>query len=214
MADKRRLTIYEDNAPTEKVIEKSRFITYSAHVESEEEARVFLAALKAEHPFATHICYAFIADKQGNLQRFSDDNEPQGTAGLPILENLKRLDLVYTAVAVVRYFGGVKLGVGGLTRAYFSAAKEHLDGATICEIVPCESWEVVADYSAAEGMEKLMKRYGGEVEKVEYLERVHFFVQVKLSDSEHLRSKVVDFSCGKEEIKVLEQKDGYFPFLK
>ena len=72
---------------SEKVIEKSRFITYSAHVETEEEARAFVAEIRSKHSLATHVCYAFIADKTGNLQRFSDDGEPQGTAGVPILED-------------------------------------------------------------------------------------------------------------------------------
>ncbi|MGN1062502.1 MAG: IMPACT family protein, partial [Candidatus Scatosoma sp.] len=133
------LTIEKSEA-TEKVIEKSRFISYSTHAESEEEARAFLAALQKSHPFATHICYAFICDKQGNAQRFSDNGEPQGTAGMPILENLKNHALVQSALAVVRYFGGVKLGAGGLTRAYFSAAKEHLEKARFSEILPCETW--------------------------------------------------------------------------
>ena len=71
---------------SEKIIEKSRFITFSAHVESEEEARQFVAEIRSKHSLATHVCFAFISDKTGNLQRFSDDGEPQGTAGVPILE--------------------------------------------------------------------------------------------------------------------------------
>ena len=78
----------------EKVIEKSRFLTYCAHVESEESARAFLAEIRGKHTLATHVCYAFIADKIGNLQRFSDDGEPQGTAGVPILEVLKNKKLL------------------------------------------------------------------------------------------------------------------------
>ena len=102
---------------SEKVIEKSRFLTYSEHVQSEDEAKAFIARIRKMHSLATHVCYAFIADKAGNLQRFSDDGEPQGTAGIPILEVLKAIKLYETAVAVVRYFGGIKLGAGGLVRA-------------------------------------------------------------------------------------------------
>ena len=79
------LTVFGSHE-SEKIIEKSRFLTYSTHVESEEEARTFIAEIRAKHPFATHCCFAFVADKLGNLQRFSDDGEPQGTAGVPILE--------------------------------------------------------------------------------------------------------------------------------
>ena len=74
---------------SEKIIEKSRFITYATHVETEDEARAFVAEIRKRHSLATHVCYAFIADKTGNLQRFSDDGEPQGTAGVPMLEVLK-----------------------------------------------------------------------------------------------------------------------------
>ena len=81
---------------SEKIIEKSRFLTYSAHVETEEEARAFLTEIRSLHSLATHVCYAFIADKTGNLQRFSDDGEPQGTAGVPMLEVLKNKKLFET----------------------------------------------------------------------------------------------------------------------
>ena len=114
----------------EKIIEKSRFLAYAAHVESETEAKDFLARLRGEHPLATHVCYGYVSDKLGNEQRFSDDNEPQGTAGIPILNVIKAQKLYETAVAVVRYFGGIKLGAGGLTRAYSSSAEENA-----CEIL-------------------------------------------------------------------------------
>ena len=92
---------------SEKVIEKSRFIAYSEHVESEEEAKNFLSEIRSKHTLATHCCYAFIADKTGNLMRFSDDGEPQGTGGVPVLEVLEREGLTDVAVVVTRYFGGI-----------------------------------------------------------------------------------------------------------
>ena len=91
-------TVYSAHE-SEKIIEKSRFITYATHVESEEEARAFIAEIRKKHSLATHVCFAFIADKLGNLCRFSDDGEPQGTAGMPILEVLKNKGLYETAVA-------------------------------------------------------------------------------------------------------------------
>lgn len=206
---RRTLTI-EKSEPTEKVIEKSRFIAYSAHAESEEAARAFLAALQKAHPFATHICYAYISDKQGNAQRFSDNGEPQGTAGMPILENLKNNALVQSALAVVRYFGGVKLGAGGLTRAYFSAAKEHLEKARFSEILPCETWAFSAEYAAAESVKKLLEKYGL-TPQVSYAEKAEFLLRVKASEAETLRRALCDLLCGKAEITLLEISDGYFP---
>ena len=113
----------------EKTIEKSRFLTYVAHTEGEEEARAYLAHVRALHPLATHVCFGYIADKIGNEQRFSDDGEPQGTAGMPILGVIKAQQLRETTVAVVRYFGGIKLGAGGLTRAYAGGAADGLQAA-------------------------------------------------------------------------------------
>ena len=93
--EKAVLTVFGEHE-SEKIIEKSRFITYSAHAESEEEARSFIAKIRSKHSLATHVCFAFIADKTGNLQRFSDDGEPQGTAGMPILDVLKNKKLSTT----------------------------------------------------------------------------------------------------------------------
>lgn len=207
----RRTVTISASEPTEKIIEKSRFIAYSARIESEEEAKAFLAALKAEHPFATHICYAYIADKQGNLQRFSDNGEPQGTAGMPILENLRVRGLVYAVVAVVRYFGGIKLGAGGLTRAYAACAKEQLESAKLCEILPCEKWRVYAEYAAAEGVKKFLARHGIAPLAVDYAEKATFTLEVRASQSAELRAALNDFLNGKAEIEKFAECDGYFP---
>ena len=109
---------------TQKVIEKSKFITTSRHVEGEEEARAFISSVAEKYKDATHNCYAYIADSLGNFPRFSDDGEPQGTAGMPMLEAIKNSGLYETAVVVTRYFGGIKLGAGGLVRAKISRARK------------------------------------------------------------------------------------------
>ena len=111
---------------TRKTIEKSEFITTSRHVWGEDQAREFVSEVKANYPDATHNCYAFVADNLGNFLRFSDDGEPQGTAGMPILEVLKTNCLYETAIVVTRYFGGIKLGAGGLVRAYSGSAAENI----------------------------------------------------------------------------------------
>ena len=112
---------------TQKVIEKSRFITTSRHVEGEEQAKAFVEEIRGKYPDATHNCSAYICDELGNFLRFSDDGEPQGTAGMPMLEVIKNKKLYQTAVVVTRYFGGIKLGAGGLVRAYSGSAAENLD---------------------------------------------------------------------------------------
>ena len=115
----------------ETVIERSRFICKIRRVGNEDEARAFIEEVRKEHSTATHNCYAYVASEDGNLMKFSDDGEPQGTAGMPMLDVLKNKKLMMTAAVVTRYFGGIKLGAGGLVRAYSGAVSACLSGAEI-----------------------------------------------------------------------------------
>ena len=196
----------------EKVIEKSRFLTYCAHVESEESARAFLAEIRGKHTLATHVCYAFIADKIGNLQRFSDDGEPQGTAGVPILEVLKNKKLFETAVAVVRYFGGVKLGAGGLVRAYSSSAAECLDGADIRVLEVCAEYTIFVDYTGVDGVQKYLSTHTCTLLSTEYGERVAFKIAVKKAEEEAFIRGLVDYMQGRVETRRGEEY--YAPFAE
>ncbi len=202
-------TVYSSHE-SEKIIEKSRFITYSAHVESEEEARAFLAKVRMQHSLATHVCYAFIADKLGNLQRFSDDGEPQGTAGVPILEVLKNKKLYETAVAVVRYFGGVKLGAGGLVRAYSSSASENLDGADIRVLQVCAEYKISVEYTGVDGAQKYISSRHCLLLSTDYNERVQFLVAVKKTDEQAFTQGFVDYMQGK--VKLERGREYYSAF--
>ena len=195
---------------SEKVIEKSRFLTYSAHVENEEEAKAFIAEIRKAHSLATHVCYAFIADKVGNLQRFSDDGEPQGTAGIPILEVLKAKKLFETAVAVVRYFGGIKLGAGGLVRAYSSSAAENLDGADIRSLEMCEEYLIEVDYTGVDSMQKYISTHTCTPLSTDYGEKVTFTVAVKKADGEAFISGLIDYMQGR--VEVCRGESYYAPF--
>jgi len=194
------LTVYGERV-SEKIIEKSRFLTYSAHVEGEEEARAFLAKVRSMHTLANHCCYAFIADKLGNLQRFSDDGEPQGTAGVPILDVLKNKKLFETAVAVVRYFGGVKLGAGGLVRAYSSSATENLSGADIRSLEMCLELNVAVDYAGVDGLQKYLSLNTCSLLSSEYGEKVSFRIAVKKTDEESFSAGLIDYLQGRVEIE-------------
>ena len=202
--DKAILTVYAP-CESEKVIEKSRFIGYTAHVESEEEARAFLAKIRKEHSLATHVCYAFIADKTGNLQRFSDDGEPQGTAGVPILEVLKAKKLFETAVAVVRYFGGIKLGAGGLVRAYSSTAAETLDKAEIRSLEKCVEVLAEVDYTGIDGVQKFLSTHESALLDAQYGEKVTFLIAVKKAQTQPFIDALVDYMQGRVQYSVGEE---------
>ncbi len=202
-------TVYSRHE-SEKVIEKSRFITYSAHVESEEEGRSFIAEIRKLHSLATHVCYAFIADKAGNLQRFSDDGEPQGTAGVPILEVLKAKKLTESAVAVVRYFGGVKLGAGGLVRAYSSSAAENLDGADIRTLEMCQECRIEVDYTGVDSLQKYISTHTCPILSTDYGEKATFLLAVKKAEIEGFLEGLIDYMQGR--VKTEKGKEYYGAF--
>ena len=184
---------------TEKIIEKSRFITVSRHMCGDDGAKSFIAEVSKKHADATHNCYAYVADNLGNLLRFSDDGEPQGTAGLPILEVIKNKKLFETAVAVVRYFGGVKLGAGGLVRAYSSSASENLAGAEIRTLELCVEYEIAVEYAGIDGLQKYLSSYPCTLLSSEYGEKVLFRVAVRKRLADAFVSGVKDFMQGRAE---------------
>ena len=134
-------------AEAEQIIEKSRFIAYVKPVETKEEADAFIASVKAEHKSATHNVPAFVIGDQFQLQWASDDGEPQGTSGAPMVQMLVKEGITNVVIVVTRYFGGIKLGTGGLVRAYTSSAKLGLEAAGICEVKEMAVMTYKVDYS-------------------------------------------------------------------
>ena len=141
-------------------IKRSKFIATLSHVESGEDAEAFVRAVRKRYPDATHNCYAYIADELGNETRFSDDGEPGGTAGQPMLEVLRKKGIVKAAVVVTRYFGGIKLGAGGLVAAYTDSVTEVLDAAGIRRMTECAEVTVECDYSDHSAIESALTRAG------------------------------------------------------
>lgn len=145
-------TIQGDNT-VEIVIEKSRFIATAIHVDSVEDAQEFIASKRKKYFDATHNCYGYLI---GDKAKFSDDGEPQGTAGMPIYECIKNSKIDHVCVVVTRYFGGIKLGAGGLVRAYSGSCAEALKTATKVHMTDCTIAEVVVDYSLLKGLRKVL----------------------------------------------------------
>ena len=193
----------------EKVIEKSRFLTYAAHTAGEEEARAFLAKVRAEHPLATHVCHAYVADRM----RFSDDGEPQGTAGMPILGVLRARGLFETAVAVVRYFGGIKLGAGGLTRAYSGCAAECLEGAPLALWDMCAELCITVNYAEVGALTRFLEGRC-EVLSREFAEKACFVVAVRQEESAAFSSALADDLNGRAQIEEKRQYFAPFPLDK
>ena len=190
------LSVYAPHT-AEKIIERSRFIANCAHVQGEDEARAFVLSVRASHPLATHNCFAFIADEAGNLQRFSDDGEPQGTAGMPMLEVLKARGLRCTAVVVTRYFGGVKLGAGGLARAYAGCCAEALAQADVREYVLCRELTCTVGYDLFDALRRYAERENASLRGVEYGADVCVRYAVEQERAAEFAAGVTDHLAGK-----------------
>lgn len=195
------------------VIERSKFICKLSHVESEEEAKEFIEKVRKEHSLATHNCYAYIADEKGLVQKFSDDGEPQGTAGLPMLNALKGSGLKKTVAVVTRYFGGIKLGTGGLARAYGGAVSECVKEAEIINMHEVVFIETVTDYDEYAKLSNLILRCQIPVIDTVFENevRVNMAVKIENEDSEkQFLLKLSDLYKGKNVIA--KKSYGYYAF--
>ena len=195
---------------TEKVIEKSRFITTSRHITDEDDAKAFIESVCAKYSDATHNCYAYVADKLGNILRFSDNGEPQGTAGMPMLEVLRANKLREAAVVVTRYFGGIKLGAGGLVRAYSGCVAENIASAALRSYEPCQEIEHVFDYPDVDTAIRYFSSRKANVLNTDYGNAVTFTVAVKKDDEIIFDADLINAVNGKVTIKKI--REYYFPF--
>jgi uncharacterized YigZ family protein len=165
----RMLKGYADTFFIEK---KSKFISYVQPVYTEEEALQFLGSIRKKHYDATHNCYAYILGESMNIQRSSDDGEPSGTAGVPILEVLKKEELTNSIIIVTRYFGGIMLGAGGLIRAYTEGASRGIRAAEIVRVQPFSVHRLKVDYGLLSKLQYEIPRKDYIIESMEYLEHV------------------------------------------
>lgn len=168
---------------------RSRFLAFVYGVESEEEAKERLAALRKTHFDARHVCYAYVIGPHGEHTRQNDDGEPSGTAGAPIARQIRSAGLTNVLVAVVRYFGGVKLGTGRLGVAYKTAAAEALTEAGATEVVMKDSLKVVAPYDVADTAMRLIRNAGADITARDYTATETIMtVAVRCSDTESLKN--------------------------
>lgn len=171
----------KENGFHEIIIQKSRFITYLARATSEQEAQRFIADLKKKHHDANHNCSAYVIGERNEIQKANDDGEPSGTAGVPMLEVLKKRNLRNTVVVVTRYFGGIKLGGGGLIRAYGSSVSEALNAVGIVERVAHDLVEITVDYTWLGKLENELRATPHIIDQIHYLDQVKIDVWVEES---------------------------------
>lgn len=193
--DKIYRTIYK-YGEAETIINRSRFIGYAMPIETEEEALEFIDKIKTKHRDATHNVYAYAIGKDSNTQRFSDDGEPSGTAGIPVLEVIKKEDLRNVVVVITRYFGGVKLGAGGLIRAYTRGAKIGIEAGIMVDMVLHIRVKIRINYTLYGSVENYLITQEYIVDESIFDEAVNIFVYIEDSKLEDFYKIITDLTSG------------------
>jgi len=187
------------------IIEKSTFIGYAKPIKTEEEAVDFINEIKKKHKDATHNVWAYTVGKSMNIQRYSDDGEPQGTAGIPTLEVIKKEDLRDVVVVVTRYFGGIKLGAGGLVRAYTKGAKVGIEAARVIEKVMYKDVRIKIDYNLLGKVQNEIMNMGYFVKDTVYEDNVEFIVYSRIDEVEKLTERIIDITSATATITLGEE---------
>ena len=179
-------------------IKKSRFITFLARTEGVEAAKAFIQDVRHQHPAARHHCWAFVAGAPDDSQQlgFSDDGEPAGTAGKPILSQLMGSGIGEITAVVVRYYGGIMLGTGGLVKAYGGGIQHALKQLTVQQKVPLAEFTLQCDYSQLQLVEKLLSQVGGHILRSEFGAAVDLVLALPAADATATVSHLFDISRG------------------
>lgn len=203
MSDKYK-TIKEYSSD-EFVEKRSRFIGYAKPVKTEDEAQEFINKIKKEHWDARHNCYAYVL-RNGGVKRYSDDGEPQGTAGVPMLDVLTKNEIEDAVVVVTRYFGGILLGTGGLVRAYSQGAKIALDAAGIITMSVCSDCVINCSYNQYGKLNTLIMNNGGFIDDTVYEDNVKLVFHIPSEKVDALKKNVADATAGEVEVQFLDEK--------
>ena len=184
---------------------KSKFIGYVKPVKTQEEATEFINKIKSKHWDATHNVYAYVL-QENNIQRYSDDGEPSGTAGVPVLDVILKSNLVDVCVVVTRYFGGTLLGAGGLVRAYSHGSKIAVEAGNIITMAPCSILKVCVDYSFYDRLNILLNDFSANVEDTQFSDDVSVTFSIKQEKTADLQNKLTDLSNGLYKLNEIGEK--------
>ena len=198
-------TLREENS-AEFIINKSRFIGYGCPCETEEEALAFLSRIRQKHKDATHNCYAYIIGLNSGIMRYSDDGEPGGTAGMPIIEVMKARGVVNCAVVVTRYFGGILLGTGGLVRAYTQGAQVAVAAAGVQRMSLYTVALIACPYNLYEIILHLLPDHDCAVEETDYGADVTLTVTLPAGREDKLNQALAEATAGQVYAEVMETR--------
>lgn len=185
---------------------KSVFIGLAKRVDSEEEAKEFITEVKSRYKDARHHVYAYTIEEDMHIQRYSDDGEPHGTGGIPILEVIKKNDLRNVCIVAVRYFGGIMLGAGGLTRAYVKSAVDAIDAAGVVERVSGHQIDLILDYDLFGKIQYFFKESQIGINNVDYTDKVKASVFLETIQLEKAIQEIMNLTSGKAEIEIQKEE--------
>lgn len=188
------ITIYEPSEDSF-IEKKSKFIGYISPVSTNEEAIAFIEKIKSMHRKATHNVYAYVL-RQDNISRYSDDGEPQGTAGMPVLDVIKKEGLTDVCVVVTRYFGGILLGGGGLVRAYSHSASLAIKSARKMDMKDSYALSVTCDYSLYGKISYILPEYTHKITSTDFADEVTIELLIVENQCDNLKKKLIDISNG------------------
>lgn len=182
-------------------VKRSRFLCYAAPVHTQDEATAFISSIKQKHWDARHNCSAYIL-REGGIKRFSDDGEPQGTAGMPILDVLEKSDVTDVCVVITRYFGGILLGAGGLVRAYSHSAALALEAGNVITMVKCAQCELTCDYTLYGRIPALIAEHDGKETGTDFTDNVTVRFRLPEDNVASFQNKLTELSSGKYRVSV------------
>ena len=186
-------------------IQKSRFLAHARSVETEDEAQAFIQQMKKKYFDARHNCSAWILGDTGSLQKSNDDGEPGGTAGNPILETMKKNGLTNTVIVVTRYFGGIKLGAGGLIRAYGHAAVLGIEASAIVQATCFNRTAVTLDYTLLGSVENLLRQKEIRIEDKIYADNVKLILLLAPETTTSFLTELTNLTAGQAGIEMLDE---------
>ena len=187
------------------VVNKSRFIGYAAPVDTEEEALRYIQSVREQHRDATHHCFAYIIGRNAGIMRYQDDGEPSGTAGQPIMEVLRQKQLVNCCAVVVRYFGGVLLGAGGLVRAYTKGCALAVDAAGVAVMEPSVRIQAVLPYGLWDRVQYQLSTQPVALEDTQYTDQVTAVLSLREPDQQIIETALAQWSDGRAVITELDR---------
>lgn len=187
---------------------KSIFIGSTKRVDSEEEAKNFISEIKAKHKEARHNVFAYVLGERMVVQRYSDDGEPQGTGGIPVLEVIKRNNITDAVLVVTRYFGGTLLGAAGLIRAYSRAASMVIKAAGVIEKVRATKISISIDYDSLGKVQYHFSSKGWQITNIEYSDKVNISILCLIEEAINIKNALIDITNNK--ISIVKEEEGIY----